>query len=64
METKLKKEYRRRSMEESSLIIAKRRRYRKSKCDEVLYIESSPNGKYSVQTLKHTVKSIITHIVD
>lgn len=47
METKLKKEYRRRSMEESSLIIAKRRRYHKSKCDEVLYIESSPNGKYS-----------------
>ena len=47
METKLNKEYRRRSMEESSLIIAKRRRYRKSKYDEVLYIENSPNGKYS-----------------
>ena len=47
METKTSKEYRRRSMEDSSLNVAKRRSYRKSKCDEVIYIENSPNGKYS-----------------
>ena len=52
METKHNKDHRRRSMEESSLIVAKRRRYRKSKCDEVLYIENSPNGKYSRTDIK------------